>query len=215
MAGQSPRGQREPCRTTAAAGSVAPGARPLVGVEQVEQLVPETTRQGGQQPLDAGELRFGELLARPSPQHRAEARGPVWNVTPWSTPWPTTAGPSPARVPPCGPRCSRRGRTRPSDAARPNPRGSARSVDRARRRRRRHAGSPRAPALGNDRHRVLPLVRLPPHCTMPRPCGPSRRNVWGTTSQPSASDTVYAATSRWARVPSGKSQSGRSPATGL
>ena len=52
-------------------------------------------------------------------------------------------------------------------------------------------------------------------CTMPGPCGPSRRMVCGTTSQPSASETTYAATSRRARVPSGKSQSGRSPATGL
>ena len=34
-------------------------------------------------------------------------------------------------------------------------------------------------------------------------------------SQPSASETTYAASSRSASVPSGKSQSGRSPATGL
>ena len=34
-------------------------------------------------------------------------------------------------------------------------------------------------------------------------------------SQPSASETAYAATSRLASVPSGKSHSGRSPATGL
>ena len=33
--------------------------------------------------------------------------------------------------------------------------------------------------------------------------------------QPAARDTAYAATSRPARVPGGKSQSGRSPATGL
>ena len=52
-------------------------------------------------------------------------------------------------------------------------------------------------------------------CTMPVPCGPSRRIVVGTTPQPSASETAYDATSRPARVPSGKSQSGRSPATGL
>src|SRR5205085_10015099 len=48
------------------------------------------------------------------------------------------------------------------------------------------------------------------------PAGPSpRRTVGGTTCQPSASETAYAATSRPASVPSGKSHSGRSPATGL
>ena len=52
-------------------------------------------------------------------------------------------------------------------------------------------------------------------CTMPGPNGPSRRTVGGTTPQPVASDTAYAATSRPASVPSGKSHSGRSPATGL
>ena len=52
-------------------------------------------------------------------------------------------------------------------------------------------------------------------CTMPVPCGPSRSQVGGTRSQASASETAYAATSRAASVPSGKSQSGRSPATGL
>ena len=51
--------------------------------------------------------------------------------------------------------------------------------------------------------------------TMPGPCGPSRSQVGGTTSQPSASETRYAATSRSARVPTGKSQSGRSPEIGL
>ncbi len=50
---------------------------------------------------------------------------------------------------------------------------------------------------------------------MPGPNGPSRSTVGGTTSQPVASDTAYAATSRPASVPSGKSHSGRSPATGL
>ena len=39
--------------------------------------------------------------------------------------------------------------------------------------------------------------------------------VGGTTSQPAARDTAYAATSRLASVPVGKSHSGRSPATGL
>src|SRR3954454_2198455 len=50
---------------------------------------------------------------------------------------------------------------------------------------------------------------------MPRPCGPSRRKVSGTRPQPSASETTYAASLRSARVPSGKSHNGRSPATGL
>ena len=50
---------------------------------------------------------------------------------------------------------------------------------------------------------------------MPAPNGPSRSTVGGTRSQPVASETSYAATSRAARVPSGKSHSGRSPATGL
>ena len=39
--------------------------------------------------------------------------------------------------------------------------------------------------------------------------------VSGTMSQPVASETAYADTSRSASVPVGKSQSGRSPATGL
>ena len=50
---------------------------------------------------------------------------------------------------------------------------------------------------------------------MPLPNGPSRSQVRGTMSHPSASDTRYAATSRRARVAAGKSQSGASPATGL
>ena len=51
---------------------------------------------------------------------------------------------------------------------------------------------------------------------MPGPNGPSSRyTVGGTRCQPAAWDTAYAATSRPARVPSGKSHSGRSPATGL
>src|SRR3712207_230604 len=52
-------------------------------------------------------------------------------------------------------------------------------------------------------------------CTMPGPNGPSRSTVGGTTRQPVASLTSAADTSRPARVPSGKSHSGRSPATGL
>ena len=50
---------------------------------------------------------------------------------------------------------------------------------------------------------------------MPGPNGPSRKTVGGTMSQPVAAETSYAATSRSASVPSGKSQSGRSPAIGL
>ncbi len=50
---------------------------------------------------------------------------------------------------------------------------------------------------------------------MPGPNGPSRSTVGGTISQPVAADTAYAATSRNASVPSGKSHSGRSPRTGL
>ena len=50
---------------------------------------------------------------------------------------------------------------------------------------------------------------------MPGPNGPSRITVGGTMFQPAARETTYAATSRPARVPVGKSHSGRSPATGL
>ncbi len=50
---------------------------------------------------------------------------------------------------------------------------------------------------------------------MPGPNGPSRYTVGGTRFQPAARDTAYAATSRPASVPCGKSHSGRSPATGL
>ncbi len=50
---------------------------------------------------------------------------------------------------------------------------------------------------------------------MPGPSGPSRYTVGGTMRQPVAADTWYAATSRSASVPSGKSHSARSPATGL
>ncbi len=50
---------------------------------------------------------------------------------------------------------------------------------------------------------------------MPCPYGPSRSTVCGIRFQPMASDSSYDATSRCARVPSGKSHSGRSPATGL
>src|SRR6476469_5262753 len=39
--------------------------------------------------------------------------------------------------------------------------------------------------------------------------------VYGTMSQSNADDTMYAASSRPASVPSGKSHSGASPATGL
>ena len=39
--------------------------------------------------------------------------------------------------------------------------------------------------------------------------------TYGTTVQPVATETSYAATSRSASVPSGKSHSARSPATGL
>src|SRR3954447_8451126 len=52
-------------------------------------------------------------------------------------------------------------------------------------------------------------------CTMPGPNGPSRSTVCGTTCSPAASDIRNVATSRPARVPSGKSHSGRSPRTGL
>src|SRR5438093_1294208 len=50
---------------------------------------------------------------------------------------------------------------------------------------------------------------------MPGPNGPSRSTVGGTMSQPMAQSRTYAATSRNAKVPSGKSHSGRSPAIGL
>ena len=51
---------------------------------------------------------------------------------------------------------------------------------------------------------------------MPGPTGAlSRKTVGGTTSQPLAAETVNAAASRWARVPSGKSHRGRSPRIGL
>ena len=50
---------------------------------------------------------------------------------------------------------------------------------------------------------------------MPGPYGPSRITVGGTIPKPPASDTSRADTSRPARLPSGKSHSGRSPATGL
>src|ERR1039457_1737471 len=50
---------------------------------------------------------------------------------------------------------------------------------------------------------------------IPGPNGPSRYTVGGTRSQPAARDTAYAATSRPASVPCGKSHSGRSPAIGL
>ena len=45
---------------------------------------------------------------------------------------------------------------------------------------------------------------------MPGPAGPSRRTVSGITDQPRASEIRYEATSRPARVPSGKSHSGTS-----
>lgn len=50
---------------------------------------------------------------------------------------------------------------------------------------------------------------------MPSPYGPSLSTVGGTSPHPIASEISYAATSRWASVPSGKSHSGCSPATGL
>ena len=50
---------------------------------------------------------------------------------------------------------------------------------------------------------------------MPGPERAVAQTVGGTMSQPVASETRYAATSRPASVPSGKSHSGRSPATGL
>ena len=50
---------------------------------------------------------------------------------------------------------------------------------------------------------------------MPSPNGPSRSTVGGTTFHPRAVETTYAAVSRAASVPSGKSHSGRSPRTGL
>lgn len=50
---------------------------------------------------------------------------------------------------------------------------------------------------------------------MPSPYGPSLSTVGGTRPQPVASDISYAATSRRASVPSGKSHRGCSPATGL
>src|SRR4029453_5452189 len=49
----------------------------------------------------------------------------------------------------------------------------------------------------------------------PGPYGPSRYTVGGTIAQPVSSETRYAASSRRARVPSGKSQSGGPPASGL
>src|SRR6202035_5631946 len=52
-------------------------------------------------------------------------------------------------------------------------------------------------------------------CTIPLPAGPSRMIVYGTIFQPRATETRYALTSRPARVPSGKSHSGVSPAIGL
>ena len=52
-------------------------------------------------------------------------------------------------------------------------------------------------------------------CTIPRPAGPSRMMVCGTMFHPSAAEMRYAARSRPARVPSGKSHSGCSPGDGL
>src|SRR5947207_3056121 len=51
--------------------------------------------------------------------------------------------------------------------------------------------------------------------TIPSPKGPSRRTVGGTMRHPIASETTWAATSRYASVPSGKSSRRRSPSTGL
>ena len=50
---------------------------------------------------------------------------------------------------------------------------------------------------------------------MPVPNGPSRKSVGGTQFNDIASLIKYAANSRLAKVPSGKSQSGLSPDTGL
>src|SRR5699024_3163525 len=52
-------------------------------------------------------------------------------------------------------------------------------------------------------------------CAIPGPPGPEASTVSGTRSHPSAADTSNAATSRGARLPAGKSTSGRSPAEGL
>src|SRR5699024_1806879 len=49
----------------------------------------------------------------------------------------------------------------------------------------------------------------------PGPNGPSTIVVYGTTSKPPAADIRYAATSRPARLPDGKSHSSRSPRIGL
>ena len=69
----------------------------------------------------------------------------------------------------------------------------------------------RASSRRRPRHRCR--IRPSTHsCTMPGPNGPSRSTVGGTTPQPVAADDRYAATSRPASVPSGKSHSGRSPA---
>ena len=62
------------------------------------------------------------------------------------------------------------------------------------------------------------FVNQRPHgsgATIPRPAGPSRKIVGGTKSIPVVSLRRKAANSRSASVPSGKSQSGLSPATGL
>ena len=76
---------------------------------------------------------------------------------------------------------------------------------------RRSAGSSRRTNAGRSTS-SSPSIQS---CTIPGPNGPSRSTVGGTTCQPVASDTRNAEISRPARVPSGKSHSGRSPATGL
>ena len=103
----------------------------------------------------------------------------------------------------------------PSGAVGRRRRARARPAGRRTRARRGPAASPSGSALGattSTSRSGSPSTGLD---STAAPCrartGPSRSTVGGTTSQPVASDTAYAATSRPASVPSGKSHSGRSP----
>ena len=114
----------------------------------------------------------------------------AWNVRPWSMPKIASSAWSRRQWPPL------------------------RSVLLTRRRTRRTARKS-SPCVVEQREVVLVGIVLDEPLHRADAGGPSRRTVSGTMSQPSASESSYAATSRWHSVPWGKSQSGRSPRCGL
>ena len=214
--GQPAAGQREAAGARAAASPARAGPRTSAGGSSASRPAPGCSSAASRataRRVQPGQLDVGQRLARPAPQHGAQL-GSTWKrhavVEPPQRP---AAGRQQVRALAVGV---------VDDGVEHRDRGQVRAGRRARRTTGcavvrlglEHRQPARLDPPGG--HQVDQLVRArqdrrpriggpgPRSTAAPsRPSGPSRSTVGGTTSQPPAADTTYAATSRPARVPSG------------